>query len=284
MISVWIPTNHQFPLDTSILRHNIIILQNSVASITVLVTEDTDLYPLVTEFPTINFETTSATHLQSMFHESISSKSNEIFAMYLHPLIKLNTFNPTTTLSLLGKDETFGISGQCLFTSPEIQNIALKGFYRAGWFYTTQATTPLRDKSKVFSFNDFTFIVDVEKYLHLIGFDPMFQGIQGSSKDLCYRASLKEWTVYYDKSWTSQLAKEIKLSYAFNNDLMKQNRIGNTYLFIWKNLGVTMTPLPHFMWILFMFLFFRIKHTRAILKSCFYIPEILRNRKIENHS
>ncbi|MBT6121494.1 hypothetical protein HOH45_08545 [bacterium] len=281
MISVWIPTNHQFPLDASILKHNIIILQTSVSSINVLVTEDTDLYPLITEFPTINFETSCSSHLHSMFHESIANKSHEIFAMYLHPLIKLDAFNPTSALSLLGKDDVFGLAGNCLFTSPEIQNVSLNGFYRAGWFYTTQPTTPLPDKSRVFSFNDFCFIIDVEKYLDLHGFDPMFQGIQGSSKELCYRASLKKWPIHYDKTWTSQLAKEIKLAYAFNNDLLKQNRLGNTYLLIWKNLGLTMSTLSHITWILFMFLFFRIKHTRAILKTCFYIPRLLKNRPID---
>ena len=125
------------------------------------------------------------------------------------------------------------------------------------------------------------FFADTEKTRALGGFDELLSPYIFEETDLCYRARMRGWQIYYDHRAVAWHDHSFTLNATAKKDRLRQISIRNQLIFTWKNIQ---SP-----WLLFshgLFLLLRLATLNRLTWSAFLdarrmLPAIRRKRHIE---
>ena len=80
------------------------------------------------------------------------------------------------------------------------------------------------------------FFADVEKTRSLGGFDELLSPYIFEETDLCYRARMRGWQIYYDHRAVAWHDHSFTLNSTAKKDYLRQISIRNQLIFVWKNI------------------------------------------------
>jgi GT2 family glycosyltransferase len=128
-------------------------------------------------------------------------------------------------------------------------------------------------------------IINREKFLELLGFDPLYSPFYWEDIDLSYRAYKRGWKIIFDPSITVIHHHQSTIGKYFKRSFTEIISFRNQFIFIWKNITDKDPFLSHLFFLPFHFFYFLLKRKKEFFLGFFEafkkLTTIIKKRKNE---